>query len=156
MLPGNNPRIQVLKANLWDLHNEGKTCAITTNGFVKANGECVMGRGVALQAKQRYPEFPRMLGEKLKAGNIPYFFPEYNLYSFPTKHKWWQKSDLTFIRSSLCFMQCMMQHPDQNIKHIYLPKPGCDNGGLSWETEVEPILRDVIDPKLVTIIDDKG
>ena len=32
--------------------------AITTNGFVKATGECVMGRGCALTAKRLYPQLP--------------------------------------------------------------------------------------------------
>ena len=35
---------------------------ITTNGYVKSSGQCVMGRGCAYQAKVRYPALPKKLG----------------------------------------------------------------------------------------------
>lgn len=35
---------------------------ITTNGFVKKNGECVMGRGCAKEATLRYPRIAKELG----------------------------------------------------------------------------------------------
>lgn len=38
---------------------------ITTNGYVKANGEAVMGRGCALTAQQMFPDLPELLGSKL-------------------------------------------------------------------------------------------
>lgn len=41
-----------IKGNIWTLYDSDPTCyiCITTNGFVKSNGEAVMGRGTALQA----------------------------------------------------------------------------------------------------------
>ena len=38
---------------------------ITTNGYVKANGEAVMGRGCALTAQQMFPDLPELLGSKI-------------------------------------------------------------------------------------------
>lgn len=38
---------------------------ITTNGFVKANGEAVMGRGIAKQIADLMPEIPKKLGGML-------------------------------------------------------------------------------------------
>ena len=35
---------------------------ITTNGFVKSNGQCVMGRGCAKTASERFPDLPSRLG----------------------------------------------------------------------------------------------
>jgi len=65
--------------------------AITTNGFVKRNGEAVMGRGCAAQAKNKWPTLPRELGTNIKTvGNIPsllFSLAElpYNVLSFPVK-----------------------------------------------------------------------
>lgn len=39
---------------------------ITTNGYLKSNGRPVMGRGVALQAKQNWPWIESTLGEHLR------------------------------------------------------------------------------------------
>ena len=40
---------------------------ITTNGFVKANGHAVMGKGCAQYIAQMYPYLPDLLGNKLNA-----------------------------------------------------------------------------------------
>ncbi len=44
--------------NLWDADADNVLLCITTNGYVKNNGECVMGRGCALEAKTRWPDLP--------------------------------------------------------------------------------------------------
>lgn len=44
---------------------------ITTNGFTKRNGDCVMGRGCAKQAKEMWPKVPFDLGKLIrKNGNV--------------------------------------------------------------------------------------
>ena len=44
---------------------------VTTNGFIKANGECVMGAGIAKRIKDMLPNVPSMLGKLIKRnGNI--------------------------------------------------------------------------------------
>ena len=47
--------------DLWEFDG---IIAITTNGFVKRDRTCVMGRGCARQAAVRFPELPRKLGVK--------------------------------------------------------------------------------------------
>ncbi|MAG39689.1 hypothetical protein CMI41_01855 [Candidatus Pacearchaeota archaeon] len=67
--------------------------AITTNGFIKRNGEAVMGRGCAAQAKSKWPTISRELATNLNVvGNIPsvLFLPStlpYSVLSFPVKHE---------------------------------------------------------------------
>ncbi len=39
--------------DIWEIPGDARV--ITTNGVVRKDGACVMGRGVALQAKMRYP-----------------------------------------------------------------------------------------------------
>ena len=57
-----------ITGNIWDFYAQGKWIVITTNGNTKSNGEAIMGRGVALEAAQRLPELPQMLGQRLRAG----------------------------------------------------------------------------------------
>lgn len=62
---------------------------ITTNGFVKSNGENVMGRGCAHQAKEMIPQLPRILGSQIVTnGNHVHklwYQNETWLLSFPVK-----------------------------------------------------------------------
>ena len=62
---------------------------ITTNGFVKANGECVMGKGCAKQVANMLPQVPKILGTLLKLhGNHVFHITSNNdtaLLSFPVK-----------------------------------------------------------------------
>src|SRR5579863_1639145 len=84
----------------------GKVIVITTNGDVKKNGEAVMGRGCAAEAKRRWPHMPLLLGSRLEAlGNrVHRFVPMEDSYgaivTFPVKHHWSDKADLKLIRES--------------------------------------------------------
>lgn len=51
--------------NIWFYYNKGYNICITTNGFVRKDGCAVMGRGTALQAKQRFSKLDRKLGDML-------------------------------------------------------------------------------------------
>lgn len=62
-------KMKEAKGNLWDMPCDA--VCISTNGFVKNNGECVMGRGCAKEAAEYFPEIPKLLGTKLKKyGNV--------------------------------------------------------------------------------------
>lgn len=61
--------------DIWDNIDAYDAVVITTNGFVKNNGEAVMGRGIALAAKERFPQLPFKLGQRiLQHGNLSYAF----------------------------------------------------------------------------------
>ena len=53
-----------LKGNMFNI--ECDALCITTNGFVKSNGECVMGRGCAKKIRQYYPNIAFDLGKLVK------------------------------------------------------------------------------------------
>lgn len=94
-----------VKGNLWDFHNRGRTSwiVITNNGNRKGNGEAVMGAGLALQAKKKFPQLPMWLGNRIKDfGNQVYFFGgiDINIVTFPTKENWWESSSVDIIRRS--------------------------------------------------------
>ena len=48
--------------NLWNLHESGGWVVIPTNLGWKRNGDNVMGRGLALQAKAKFPNLPSEYG----------------------------------------------------------------------------------------------
>ena len=146
--------MKTIKDNIWKYYNKGYI-VITTNGFVKKNGECVMGRGIAKQANNKFPGFAKKLGTAIKNyGNKVFIWDEENLITFPTKHNWWEKSDLNLIwQSSIQLAEYFEEGYQLNadLPNIYMPKPGCSNGKLDWN-DVEPIINQNLN-HLVTIID---
>jgi hypothetical protein len=138
-------QINELQADVWDLHAKGNWVGITTNGAVKSNGALVMGRGVALQAADRFPWLPFRLGEWVKEkGNVPCFLPDYKMFSFPVKAHWQLKADIRLIKGSLERVCDRFTPKDWQTEleplPVYLPRPGCGNGGLDWEKDVKPNL----------------
>lgn len=144
--------------NIW--HLKGDAICITTNGFVKKNGEAVMGAGIAKEAKNFWPELPKLLGNKIKEqGNHVHVFwglskimnyfdglpIERDIISFPVKHNWWEVADMELIRRSA--KELMYWVEEGHIDKVLLPRPGCGNGKLDWidvKREIEPILDDRI------------
>lgn len=134
----------------WEL-SKGNVLCITTNGFVKKNGECVMGRGIASQAKERFPKLPAFLGDNLlRLGNHVYWLGKWGkwfLISFPTKHNWWEKSDPELIKISVQELKDITGTDDCKLK-IFLPRPGCSNGGLDWK-DVKPLVEQLNDQYII-------
>lgn len=125
-----------IQGNIWDFHEQGYI-VIPTNGFVKVNGECVMGRGLAKQASVRHPSIPGILGSQIVTHGNKVFELPYQLYSFPVKHNWWEMADTKLIERSIKQLVDITRfHPE---RQVYIPRVGCGNGGLDWEI-VKPIL----------------
>ena len=123
--------------------------AITTNGTIKRNGECVMGRGCALEAKVRYPQLPKILGDSLKSnGNhvigLLYVPNNQQIVAFPVKHNWWEQADIALIERSC---KELLVHVDQH-ETCALPRAGCGNGKLSWQV-VKPIMARYLDDRFM-------
>jgi hypothetical protein len=142
-----------VKGNLWDYHNPYPV-VITTNGNVKLSG-AVMGKGIAFEAKNRFPGLPKMLAQHIKmSGNVVKYFPEFNLFTFPTKNNWWEKSDLELITEScdrLLYMMNFLGNRDTwTFEKVYMVRPGCNNGQLSWEI-VKPVLEHYFDDRFIIV-----
>ena len=151
---------------------------ITTNGYVKKNGEAVMGRGCALDATKQLPKLPKILGHHLIVnGNQVYYLTHVNdvaVVSFPTKpveapyvdglrivksmadkYKlgdyvpgWALQSDLSLIASSC--IQLVNLTNAYGWEKVVLPRPGCGAGELNWE-DIKPILKDYLDDRFVVM-----
>jgi hypothetical protein len=151
--------MQLIRANLWDC--QGILC-ITTNGFVKTNGKAVMGAGVAKQARDLIPGIDVKLASRLRRnGNIvcriagPDMQPQFDRHvlSFPVKHNWWEQADLDLIASSAEQLDHLVTFGfSGDGLDIYLPKPGCGNGGLTW-SDVSPALAPLARHDNVYVVD---
>lgn len=135
----------------WAL-SKGAVLAITTNGFIrKSSGRAVMGAGIAKQARDRYPGIDHLLGHMLEHGNNVYVLNEEEpaLVSFPVKVFWWDPASLDLIERSARQLVEIVDStwPDQMV---YLPRPGCGNGGLRWAA-VKPVLEPILDDRFVAI-----
>lgn len=123
-----------------------------------------MGAGVAKEARSRIPDIDLSLGRSIrKHGNVvariagpdkvPYHY--YDILAFPVKHVWWEQAELELIRASA---QQLSQIIDRYVGPdlgVYLPRPGCGNGGLTWSV-VRGTLADVLERHRNLYIVDKG
>lgn len=150
-----NKQISFIKRNLWEYHNRGSYIIITTNGVVAKNGDAVMGGGIALEARERFPDLPKKLGELLhNHGNQLFVFPEYRLVTLPTKNHFKDNSDIRLIKLGLKQLyDFMFNHDECAIDKIYSPLLGCGLGNLSWEKVSKEIYLDFIkfDGRLVFV-----
>lgn len=138
--------------DLWAVDADAR--CVTTNGIVKGNGTLVMGAGIALQARQRFPGIARQLGKWVKEnGNIPCYLPEFKIFSLPTKDDWRDDSKLDLIESSLRIIKDMVN--DRGLDVIALPLPGCANGNLDWN-DVKPILEAILDERFLVVHGDSS
>jgi O-acetyl-ADP-ribose deacetylase (regulator of RNase III) len=134
-----------------DIWNSGAdVIVVTTNGHVTERGECVMGRGIALEAHGRYPHIPEKLGALIRQhGNRVFNLgrtPDgFFLVSFPVKHHWREQADPNLIVRSA--RQLALMADAHRWKRIAVPRPGCGNGRLSWEDCVRPRLENIFDDR---------
>jgi O-acetyl-ADP-ribose deacetylase (regulator of RNase III) len=111
------------------------------------NCEGVMGAGLALKFKQKFPINYRVYREKCLNGSISPYNPIYVsleqengkiIFHVVTKDKWVEKSSLLLVENSLTMLSSILANrPDLSIA---IPALGCGLGGLNWE-EVEPLMR---------------
>lgn len=112
------------------------------------NTEGVMGKGIALQFKQAYPQMYRAYEAACKANEVQ--LGRVHVYdlgglvggprwivNFPTKGHWRSKSHIEDISNGLDDLIAKIQ--ELGIRSIAVPPLGCGYGGLSW-TEVEPLI----------------
>lgn len=107
----------------------------------------VMGKGIALQFKQAFPENYEAYRRACEAGEVrlgkmfvfdtgSMIFPRW-IINFPTKDHWKGKSKLKDIETGLDDLMRVIQ--ENRIKSIAVPPLGCGNGGLDW-SEVHPLI----------------
>lgn len=104
----------------------------------------VMGKGLAKECKERYPDVFRVYRELCRQGvlakaglaTVPIEKGK-QILLFPTKRHWRDPSPLALIEEGLT---CLTQHHElMDIQSLAVPKLGCGAGGLRFD-EVRPLL----------------
>ena len=104
----------------------------------------VMGKGLALQFKKRYPKMYETYVEWCHDKYITVGQPQLYTAStprillFPTKLHWRNPSTLYMIDESL--YRVAERYQEWNITSIAFPKIGTGEGGLSWDA-VKPMIE---------------
>ncbi len=139
-------QIQYLRGSIFDA---GTQVIVNT-----VNCQGVMGKGLALAFKQRYPEmFPVYQQEcrekKLRIGR-PTLYQRSRpwILNFPTKDSWRANSKLEYIEKGLQYFAS--HYKRAGITSIAFPKLGAQNGKLSWD-EVGPLMAQYLGPLDITV-----
>ncbi|QSQ20566.1 macro domain-containing protein [Pyxidicoccus parkwayensis] len=111
----------------------------------------VMGKGLALQFKNAFPEVFTAYARACESGELipgrmhivqraasPAF-----IIHFPTKQHWRQPSKLEYIRDGLEDLVARIR--ELGMRSIAIPALGCGNGGLAW-AEVKPLIVQAFEP----------
>lgn len=129
------------KGNMWDAFGQG-IFMITTNPIIKKDGSVVMGRGIALEAKTKYPDLPYHFGLALaetkyrKIGMIG-TFDNVPIWWFMVKHHWRLPASLDVIKESIELVKYI-----KSTTRVDLNFPGIGNGKLAKE-QVLPLLEEL-------------
>jgi O-acetyl-ADP-ribose deacetylase (regulator of RNase III) len=141
----------------------------TTGDILKADAEAlvntvncvgIMGRGIALQFKNAFPDnFKAYEGacarEEVQPGKMFVFEtgtmmnPKY-IINFPTKRHWRGKSRMEDVEAGLVALADEIKR--RRIVSIAIPPLGAGLGGLTWETvrtRIESALRDLADVNII-------
>lgn len=97
----------------------------------------VMGKGIALEFKKRYPDMFREYEALCKEGKVlpgqPYYYHDLygtSIINFPTKDHWRSASKLSYVSDGLKWFSA--NYSQLGITSVAFPPLGCGNGGLTW------------------------
>lgn len=138
--------------NLLDAPAEALVNTVNTVG--------VMGKGIALMFKERFPanmnEYVKACKEgRVKTGNM--FVTETHelmgprwVVNFPTKQHWRSDSKIEWIETGLEDLRRFLL--ENQVKSIAIPPLGSGNGGLDWQTVKPKIEQSLADLTQVEIL----
>ena len=132
--------IQFKKANLLESDAAAIVNTVNTVG--------IMGKGIALQFKNQYPNNYKLYAMACKAKEVvigKMFVTEETsllggkkiIINFPTKTDWRKPSEYSYIENGLQDLVNVIQ--ENKIKSIAIPPLGAGNGGLDWNKVKELI-----------------
>ena len=111
----------------------------------------VMGKGIALRFKERFPENYRAYAAACRAGDVrvgKMFVtasvqldgPRW-IINFPTKEHWRHPAQLEWVRTGLAALAKVIH--EMQIMSVAIPALGCGNGGLDW-CQVRPLIEEAL------------
>jgi hypothetical protein len=140
---------------MWSVYQEADLFLISTNSTVTRKGALIMGRGIAKEARDRFPGLDKALGYQIyrRCGSLGVYgllisprWPAARLGAFQVKTEAMQAASLTLIQHSTTALCAWCQeHPQAGV---HLNFPGIGAGRLRREL-VLPLLRQL--PETVSI-----
>ncbi|MDF9794993.1 O-acetyl-ADP-ribose deacetylase (regulator of RNase III)/uncharacterized protein YwgA [Catalinimonas alkaloidigena] len=137
--------IQYTQGNLLDAPTEALVNTVNTMG--------IMGKGIALQFKEAFPEnfraYKKACEQKeLVPGKLLWVKEltpqgEKWIVNFPTKTVYYRKSSYKYVEEGLKTLASDLKA--NNIKSIAIPPLGCGNGGLKWD-KVKAVIEQYLAP----------
>ena len=128
--------------SIFDSSAQTLACLVNTVG--------VMGAGLALAFKRRYPKLLPAYRDACNNGllrpGVPWVWHE--VLCFPTKRDWRDSSDIGDISQGLAWIE-RNQH---RFASLALPALGCGLGGLAWADVREYIERYLSDSELPVFV----
>jgi O-acetyl-ADP-ribose deacetylase (regulator of RNase III) len=144
-------------------YTRGNLLNAPADALVNAVNETgVMGKGIALQFRDAFPESSREyqlaarngqvhVGQMVVTPGQALLGPRWIIH-FPTKKHWRDPSRLEWIREGLVdFVRVIHQ---AGIQSVALPALGCGNGGLKWadvRSEIEATLGSLQDVEITVV-----
>lgn len=139
-----NKMIQNITGNIFESKADALVNTVNTVG--------VMGKGLALQFREEFPENYRLYHKECESGLFDVgqllITEEANragerkiIVNFPTKRHWRYPSEYSFIESGLKKLREEIQ--DRGIRSIAIPPLGTHNGGLDW-MKVKPMIESLL------------
>lgn len=137
--------MQFIKGNMLEANAEALVNTVNTVG--------VMGKGIALQFKEAFPNNYKQYAAACKRHEVQpgkllvvkeqTLNGEKIIINFPTKTQWFQKSKYEYVEEGLKALVEVMK--EYNIKSIAIPPLGCGNGGLKWD-KVKSLMEKYLSP----------
>lgn len=148
-------RMLYRRGNMWSVYQESDLFLITTNSYVRKDGELVMGRGIALEAKRRYPKLAKSAGDWLtKNGLVNDFYGimvdimDGPLGLFQVKYHFADQADLSIISNSCQMLADWIS--ETQLEKVNINYPGIGAGRL-MKSQVSPILEQHLKDLPVTV-----
>lgn len=136
--------LEYTKGNLLDASSEALVNTVNEVG--------VMGKGIALMFKERFPKPSQEYIRATKAGEVRVgtvfvtateeLFPKWIIH-FPTKKHWRHPSKVEWVQDGLRDLIKIVR--ELGITSIAVPPLGCGNGGLDWQ-DVRPLIEEAFAP----------
>ncbi|MCL5959831.1 MAG: macro domain-containing protein [Chloroflexi bacterium] len=108
----------------------------------------VMGAGLALEFKLRFPEMHEDYVQRCKRNEVrignPYIYTGCGapwIINFPTKKHWKEPSRIEWVREGLKFFVANIGQ--MGIESIAFPRLGCSLGNLDWD-DIRPIMEEYL------------
>src|SRR3954463_888706 len=134
-------RPTMVKVLIGDIFESGAQTLINT-----VNTVGVMGKGIALGFKQRFPEMYAEYKALCERGEVRLGRPYVHrpvvgqwIVNFPTKEHWRAQSRLADIVEGLRYLAAHVE--EWGVESLAVPPLGCGEGGLEWRVVGSTLLE---------------